>query len=82
MAAMRRENVLSLGFKMAIVGYLAQIVQDLAVSQPTFERDFDKGFRLISSARRNLRARSYADYAVAMQAKYQRGRALRAVPGQ
>jgi len=79
--ALRTENLLSLHFKMTIVTHLAEIVHNLAVSQPTFERDFDREFGLVVSAQRNLQARSYPAYALMMQEKYQRGRVRRGTNG-
>ena len=41
---------------------LAQIIQDLAVSKPTFERDFDRNYRKLEGQRENLYNRTYAEF--------------------
>lgn len=73
------ENLLSLQFKKALITALANIVHDLAVSLPTFERDFDNHFRNIVTARNNLRNRSYDDYRESLINKKRRGVELRRV---
>lgn len=60
--ALNNENHLSLKFKFQIIGYLSDIIHDLIISQPTFERDFSKLFRKIESAKTNLLNRKYEDY--------------------
>jgi hypothetical protein len=78
MNALRKENVLSLQFKKALLSYLSDAIHDLVVSRPTFERDFDEHYRGIVNTRRNLKTRVYANYVRLMQAKFQRGKARRA----
>lgn len=68
-----RENIISLQLKKNILIGLALIIHDLAVSRPTFERDFDKYFRSILENRRNLHNRDYNVYKLKMIAQYQRG---------
>ena len=58
---------------------LAFLIHDLAVSPPTFERDFDKNYRLVEENKRNLHKRTYNDYRTKMIAKYQRGLAKRRI---
>lgn len=60
--ALNKENHLSLKFKFQIIGYLSDIIHDLIISQPTFERDFSKLFRRIENAQTNLLNRKYEDY--------------------
>lgn len=56
------ENLLSLQFKKKIIFYLCQIIHDLVVSKPTFERDFDKHYSNVVNTRNNLIHRNYTDY--------------------
>ncbi|MBL8812467.1 MAG: hypothetical protein JNM43_20045 [Planctomycetaceae bacterium] len=80
MDALRTENLLSLKFKKVILDALLNAIADLALSLPTFDRDFDNHYRQIQNAQRDLRTRSFADYSASLQSKYQRGRAKRAAP--
>jgi hypothetical protein len=73
MDVLRAENLLSLQFKKSLISSLSGIVNDLVVSRPAFERDFDRHYQLIVQTRRNLVKRSYAAYASKMQEKYKRG---------
>lgn len=75
MDALRIENLLSLQFKKKLITSLSAALNDLVVSKPTFERDFDNHFRLIIETRRNLQNRDYMDYVTNMRQKYQRGKA-------
>lgn len=60
--ALNNENHLSLMFKFKIIKNLSDIVHDLIVSLPTFERDFSRTYRKIEDAQRNLLNRKYEDY--------------------
>jgi hypothetical protein len=73
MDALRTENLLSLQFKKSLISSLSGIVNDLVVSLPTFERDFDQHYQLIVQTKRNLVKRSYTDYASKKQEIYKRG---------
>jgi hypothetical protein len=64
MDALRNENLLSLQFKKSLISTLSDIIHDLAVSRPAFERDFDQHYRIIVETRRNLRQRDYREYAL------------------
>ena len=75
MDALRIENLLSLQFKKKLITSLSAAINDLVVSKPTFERDFDNHYRLIIQTRRNLQNRDYMDYDTDMRQKYQRGKA-------
>lgn len=77
MGVLRVENLLSLQFKKALVSHLSDVIHDLVVSRPTFERDFDKHCRAIVATVCNLRRRDYKSYAEQMVKKYQRGKAKR-----
>lgn len=72
--ALEHENILSLKFKINLIKSLSAIINDLVVSKPTFERDFDMHFNLIVETRRNLKNRKYQDWAKKMQEKYLRGK--------
>lgn len=74
MDALRLENLLSLQFKKSLITSLSGIVNDLIVSRPTFERDFDHHYQLIVQTKRNLVNRSYSAYVLNMQEKYNRGK--------
>ncbi len=67
------ENIVKLQLKLKMFKSLAQIIHDLAVSKPTFERDFDKNFRKIEEQKRNFHNRKYGDYKEKMVLKMQRG---------
>ncbi|OAI47508.1 hypothetical protein AYO44_09345 [Planctomycetaceae bacterium SCGC AG-212-F19] len=75
--ALRNENVLSLQLKRRLLDYLLHAVQDLALSRPAFERDFDAHYRGIQQTRQTLLKRPYASYVQAMKAKFKRGQAKR-----
>lgn len=72
-----KENLLSLQFKYSIVKTLAEIIHDLVVSPPTFDRDFDQRFGLMANTINNLKTRSYDKYKDSLIAKHKRGIALR-----
>jgi hypothetical protein len=67
------ENILSLQFKFALISKVAEIVHDLAVSPPTFERDFDAHYKHIVEIRRNLKNRSYDQYRDQLIQKREKG---------
>lgn len=60
--ALNDENHLSLMFKFQIIKNLSDIVHDLIMSLPTFERDFNNIFNKLTTAQTNLVNRSYEDY--------------------
>jgi len=70
---LRHENIIELQFKYELFKSLAQIIHDLAVSRPTFERDFDKNYQRIEQQKLNLHNRSFENYKHQMIEKYQRG---------
>jgi len=57
-----QENLLSLEFKLALIGHLADAVHDLVVSPRTFERDFEGHFKKLFQVQTNLKRRDYAKY--------------------
>jgi len=73
MDALRVENLLSLQFKKSLISSLSGIVNDLVVSRPAFERDFDQHYQLIVQTKRNLVKRSYTTYANKKQEIFKRG---------
>lgn len=60
---LNKENLPSLQYKKNLISSLSDIVHDLVVSLPTFERDFDKNYKKITNTRNNLKNRSYEKYA-------------------
>jgi len=72
-----KENLLSLEFKYALVGHLADAVHDLVVSPETFERDFEAHFRRLFQVRSNLVTRSYTKYEQALTRSREKARAVR-----
>lgn len=70
---LRKENIVALQLKKKSLIGLAQTIHDLAVSPSTFERDFDKNYRLIEENKRNLHKRDYQNYVMKMVDKYNRG---------
>jgi hypothetical protein len=68
------ENLLSLQLKRQLVEHIANIVNDLVVSQPTFERDFDRHFMLIQNTKQQLVKRDYIEYVENIQERYKRGK--------
>jgi len=72
-----KENLQSLQFKYALVGYLADAVHDLVVSPATFERDFEDHFKKLFQTKINLKTKSYLKYEAALQKRRQIARANR-----
>jgi len=70
---LRQENIVKLQLKLKMFISLAQIIHDLAVSTPTFERDFDTNYKKIEEQKRNFHNRSYEDYKQKMIEKRKRG---------
>lgn len=60
--ALNNENHLSLMFKFKIIKNLSDIVHDLIISLPTFERDFSTIFNRLITAQANIMNRNYEDY--------------------
>lgn len=70
---LKKENILTLQFRLAMFKSLAQIVHDLAVSKPTFRRDFDTNYKRIEEQRRNSRNTDYDSYKGNMVLKKKKG---------
>ncbi|MBU7438600.1 hypothetical protein [Paraburkholderia fungorum] len=77
MKELKQENFLSLQFKDDLIGYIAELINTLVVSQATFERDFDKLYKKMEQIRINLHRRKYSKYATLLITNHQRGRATR-----
>jgi hypothetical protein len=69
----RKENILSLQFKKSLITCVAEMIHDLSVSLPTFERDFDKHYKKIISTRINLVNRKFSVYQDGLIEKRKRG---------
>ena len=80
-AAIKKENALSVRFKLSLLEALAILIHDLVSSPVAFERDFDEHFEQIVSTRRNLRTRHYNEWESGMISKYKRGQARRISDG-
>lgn len=72
-----KENILSLEFKYALVGHLADAAHDLVVSPATFERDFEAHFRKLFQVRKNIATRSYVKYEQGLIRSRENARAAR-----
>ena len=77
MRALNQENILSLTSKRRLVEILCEIVHDLIVSKPTFDRDWDKHFRRFEQTRTNLRRKEYQKWQGHIRARYRRGQRKR-----
>lgn len=71
-----RENLLSLQFKYAMLGHLADAVHDLVVSPATFQRDFDQHFKHLEQVKMNLKVKSYEKYETSLVTSRQKHRAF------
>jgi hypothetical protein len=74
---LKQENIVTLQLKYKLFKSLAQTIHDLAVSPKTFERDFDKNYKIIEDQRLNIHKRDYEKYKANFRKKYQRGLAKR-----
>lgn len=74
---LNKENLPSLQYKESLITGLADIVHDLVVSLPTFERDFDANYSKITNTKNNLTNRKYGKYVATLIDKRKRGIAKR-----
>lgn len=74
MDALRNETVLSLTQKVKLLDILCQVIHDLAVSRPTFERDWDMHFRRLAQTRTNIARKSYESWEAQIRTRYKQGR--------
>lgn len=72
-AAIDKENIMSLQYKKTLLQFIADMINDLVLSKPTFERDFDVHFKKIEEAERDLSTRTYKAYVSSLIGKHQRG---------
>lgn len=70
---LNNENLPSLQYKKSLLTSLSDIIHDLVVSLPTFERDFNINYKRITNTRSNLTSRSYDKYAKQLIDKRKRG---------
>jgi hypothetical protein len=68
-----QENILMIQFRLAMFRSLSQIIHDLAVSKPTFQRDFDANYKKIEEQRRNAQNTDYNKYIERMVQKKRKG---------
>lgn len=68
-----KENILMMQFRLAMFKSLSQIIHDLAVSKPTFQRDFDANYKKIEEQRRNAQNTDYNKYIERMVQKKRKG---------
>lgn len=73
MCAVRFENSLTLKLKQNLLSHLVDVIHDLVVSRPTFDRDFDDHFRGLESARIDLKRADYKVYEQQMRDRHRRG---------
>lgn len=66
-------NIVTIQLKQKMYKSLANIIHDLVVSLPTFERDFNKNYDSLIANRDNFHKRDYEDYRLRMRKKYLRG---------
>ena len=81
MAQIRGENAHSMKCKRRMLESLALLLHDLVAGNHAFSRDFDKHFRNLEHAKREISTRSYSDWLDDMRAKYSRGQAKRRQSG-
>lgn len=74
---LRTENIVTLQLNYNIFKTLSQLVHDIASSPTTFERDFDKNYKVLEQSKLNLHNRNYVDYSTKLIAKYNRGQQRR-----
>jgi hypothetical protein len=79
MRELRTENFMSLQFKDDLIGNIAEIVNTLVISKPTFERDFDALFKMLEQLQTNLHCRKYEKYEALLIANHGRERQRRLV---
>lgn len=75
--SLRTENIVTLQLNYNIFKVLAQLVHDIASSPSTFERDFDKNYKVLEQNKLNLHNRNFADYSANLIAKHIRGQQRR-----
>ncbi len=76
---LRAENYLTVTHKISIIDALSNIVHDLIVSQPTFERDFNIHYRQLRSGFGRLKNQQYQEFENKLIASKNKNRHLRHV---
>ena len=74
-ANIRKENIITLQMKMKVLKTMSSIINDFCISTDLVQRDFDKKYKLIDDQINNLHKRSYSEYRLQMQKKFDRGMA-------
>ena len=69
----KNDNILKIQLRHKIFKDLSQLVHDLAVSTPTFERDFNNHFRKIEEKKHQMNNRKYEAYVNTLVAKKIKG---------
>lgn len=69
----RNDNILKIQLRLRIFKDLSQIIHDLAVSTPTFKRDFDSNFGKINEKQQQLINKKYDVYVKNLVSKRIRG---------
>lgn len=77
MAQISAENAHTIKCKKRILEALARLIHDLVAGNIAFERDFDKHFKNLETAKRDISTRSYSEWKSQMQEKFKRGKAIR-----
>ena len=71
------ENAHSIKCKHRILENMAQLIHDLVAGNHAFARDFDKHYRNLEMAKRDICARSYLSWLAHMRSKRERGKGKR-----
>lgn len=74
MAAIRKENLMSLQFKRDLLEYTSALINDLMVSAVAFDRDFNKHYKLVENTKLNLKNRLYSEYEQMLRRKLETGK--------
>lgn len=72
------ENVMKLQIKMKIFKDIAQIIHDLTVSKPTFERDFDKYVSRVKNNKNHYENKNFERYKEILINSHKKGKRRRA----
>ena len=73
MDALRLENLFTLGQKRNLIEAITSVANDLVISRPAFERDFDKHYRVITQTQTNLARRDYRKWVAHIRTRYEHG---------
>lgn len=76
---MHNINIVEIQLQHKMYESLANIINDLVVSPPTFERDFNKNYSTLMSNKNNFHKRDYETYKIDMIKKFERGRKRRSI---